>query len=409
MFSNLNTVFFIARRYLFAKRSTNVINLISGISLVGIAISTAALLLTLWIFNGFEGLLSNLFGHFNPELKIEPASGKFFTADTATLSLFRQTEGVEIVSQSLEEIAFFAYAGAQDFGKLKGVDKNFPRLNNIDSTVIAGTYGTEYSESPQVVVGAGVAHKLNINVASGFEPLQIYMPEKEQGSALSKPFKTRISYPKGVFSIQQDFDNEYILTDIEFVRELLEMPNAVSSLELKLKSGSDPQTVKKALLAKTGDKYIIRDRYEQNEAFFKVMRLEKWLGYAVTCLILILMAFNLVGALWMIVIEKERDIATYKSFGSTDQMVKQIFIVQGLLLTGVGLLLGFLIAILLYFAQKHYGLISIPQGFLVTSYPIEMRFSDFIPVTFTVLFIGYLATLLPAWRTKFITPTLKAD
>jgi lipoprotein-releasing system permease protein len=409
MFSNLRTVFFIARRYLFAKRSTNVINLISGISLIGIAISTAALLLTLWIFNGFEGLLTNLFSHFNPELKVEPASGKFFQADSATLVLFRQADGVELVSQSLEEIAFFSYSGAQDFGKLKGVDGNFPKLNQIDSTVIAGTYGTQYTESAQVMVGAGVAQKLTINIASGFQPMQIYMPEKEQGGAMSKPFKTRLAYPQGVFSIQQDFDNEYILADIEFVRELLELPNAVSSLELKLKPGSNAQEVKKALLAKTGNQYIIRDRYEQNEAFFKVMRLEKWLGYAVTSLILILMAFNLVGALWMIVIEKERDIATYKSFGTSDQMVKQIFIFQGLLLTGIGLFLGFLLAFALYFAQKQYGLISVPPGFLVSAYPIEMRWSDFIPVSATVLLIGYLATLLPAWRTQFITPALKED
>jgi lipoprotein-releasing system permease protein len=405
----LRTIFFIARRYLFAKRDTNVINLISGISLVGIAISTAALLLTLWIFNGFEQLLSGLFSHFNPELKVEPAKGKFFQADSATLQLFRRTDGVAIVSESLEEIAFFAYQGAQDFGKLKGVDAQFPKLNHIDSTVIAGGYSTAFGEAAHVMIGAGVAHKLTISVASEFTPMQIFMPEKEQGGALSKPFKTRVAYPHGVFSIQQDFDNEYILADIGFVRELLEMPEAVSSLEIKVADGADVQKVKESLLAQTQGKYIIRDRYEQNEAFFKVMRLEKWLGYAVTSLILILMAFNLVGALWMIVIEKERDIATYKSFGTTDRMVKQVFIMQGLLLTGIGLLMGITLACILYFAQKQYGLIGIPQGFLITAYPIEMRWTDFIPVTLTVLGIGYLATLLPAWRTGFITPAMKEE
>jgi lipoprotein-releasing system permease protein len=410
MLQRLKLISFIARRYLFAKRTTNVINLISGISLVGIAISTAALLLTLWIFNGFEGLLSGLFSHFNPELKVEPASGKFFQADSATIHLFRNTTGVQIVSESLQEIAFFSYQGAQDFGTLKGVDQYFPHLNGIDSTVIAGHYSTDYTgETAQLMIGAGIANKLTINVANQFTPLQVFMPEKEQSGALDKPFMTRIAYPQGVFSIQQDFDSEYILADIGFVRDLLDMPEAVSSLELKLVAGTDAQTVKKELLSKTNGKYIIKDRFEQNEAFFKVMRLEKWLGYAVTTLILILMAFNLVGALWMIVIEKERDIATFKSFGTNDRMVKHIFIAQGLMLTGIGLLIGICLAFILYFAQKQYGLISIPQGFLVSSYPIEMRWTDFIPVTITVMTIGWLATLLPAWRTKFITPTIKTE
>ncbi len=404
----LRTIFFIAWRYLFAKRNTNVINLISGISLVGIAISTAALLLTLWIFNGFEQLLSGLFSHFQPELKVEAASGKFFQADSSTIALFRQTEGVQLVSQSLEEIAFFSYQDAQDFGKLKGVDAQFPEINNIDSTVVAGEYNTGYDgNTAYLMVGAGIGQKLNISVQPGFLPLTVYMPEKEQNSALAKPFKMRQAYPQGVFSIQQDFDSEYILADIEFVRELLDMPGAVSSLELKLLPGANPQAVKSALLAKTNGAYLIRDRYEQNEAFFKVMRLEKWLGYAVTSLILILMAFNLVGALWMIVIEKERDISTYKAFGSTDTFVKRIFIVQGLMLAAIGLVIGVVLALILYYAQKKYELVSIPQGFLVTSYPIQMRLTDFIPVTLTVLFIGYLATLLPAWRTRFITAAVK--
>jgi lipoprotein-releasing system permease protein len=409
MYQRFKTIFFLSRRYLFAKRSTNVINIISGISLVGIAISTAALLLTLWVFNGFEALLSDLFSHFNPELKVEPAQGKFFTADSSTIALFRHTEGVEIVGECLEEIAFFSYDGAQDFGKIKGVDAQFAALTRIDTTIVAGSYGTAYSESVQLMVGAGLAHKLTINVNGGFAPLKIFMPEKEQGGALSKPFKTRIGYPQGVFAIHQDFDNEYVLADLGFVRELLELPNAVSSLEIKIKAGYSPQKVKQDILAKTGGRFLIRDRYEQNEAFFKVMRLEKWLGYAVTCLILVLMAFNLVGALWMIVIEKERDIATYKSFGASDQMVKQIFIAQGLLLTFIGLLSGIVLAFILYFAQKQFGLLSIPQGFLVTSYPIEMRWSDFVPVTCTVLVIGYLATLLPAWRTKFVKPAIQTD
>lgn len=407
----MNLPFLISRRYLFAKRSTNAINIITGISVLGVAIGTAALILVLSVFNGFEDLLSNLFGHFNPELKITPAKGKTFEADSLVLSKLRALPGVEIVSETLEEIAFFEHNGSQDFGVLKGVDSLFARVNGIDSdtTLREGQYLLKDAERNCLVLGAGVRNKLSVNVDNPLSTITVYMPEKQTG-LLDKPFKTRLASPVGTFAIQQEFDNEYVLTNLAFVRELLEAPpTLVSALEIKCIPGTDMVQVKNQARALLGEGFIMKDRYEQNEAFFKVMQLEKWMGFAITSLMLLLMAFNTVGALWMIVLDKQRDISTLKSLGATDSTVRWIFLLEGSLLTLLGMGIGLVLAGVLYIAQKELGIVTIPEGFLVDSYPIAMRASDFLPVTLTVLGIGLLASLLPARRAAQVPSFLREE
>lgn len=406
----MNFPLLVARRYLFAKRSTNAINIITGISVFGIAVGTMALILVLSVFNGFEDLLSDLFGHFNPELKVTPAKGKSFTADSLTLEKIRALPGVAIVSETLEEIAFFEYEGAQDFGVLKGVDDLFARVNGIDSTVREGDYLLAEDDRNCAVLGAGMRNKLSVNVHNPIAALTIYMPTEKQGGVLSKPFITRYAYPKGTFSIQQDFDNQYVLSNLQFVRELLEAPpGTVSALEIKCRPGASATQVKKDLAAILGEGYVFKDRYEQNEAFFKVMKLEKWMGYAITCLMLILMAFNMVGALWMIVLDKQKDISVLKSLGADDPVIRRIFLGEGMLLTALGMLIGMALAVVLYAVQKTYGIVTIPQGFLVESYPIAMRIQDFLPVALTVLGIGLLASLPPARRAVQVPAFLREE
>lgn len=407
----MNLPFLISRRYLFAKRSTNAINIITGISVLGVAIGTAALILVLSVFNGFEDLLSNLFGHFNPELKITPAKGKTFEADSLVLSKLRALPGVEIVSETLEEIAFFEHNGSQDFGVLKGVDSLFARVNGIDSdtTLREGQYLLKDAERNCLVLGAGVRNKLSVNVDNPLSTITVYMPEKQTG-LLDKPFKTRLASPVGTFAIQQEYDNEYVLTNLDFVRELLEAPpTLVSALEIKCVPGADMVQVKNQARAILGEGFIMKDRYEQNEAFFKVMQLEKWMGFAITSLMLLLMAFNTVGALWMIVLDKQRDISTLKSLGATDSTVRRIFLLEGALLTLLGMGIGLVLAGVLYIAQKELGIVTIPEGFLVDSYPIAMRASDFLPVTLTVLGIGLLASFLPARRAAQVPSFLREE
>lgn len=406
----MNIPLLFARRYLFARRSTNAINIITGISVGGIAIGTAALILVLSVFNGFEDLLGGLFGYFNPELKITATKGKTFPADSLVLTRIKGIQGVTVVSQTLEEIAFFEYEGAQDFGTLKGVDEYFARVNDIDSTIREGMYRLQNEDRNEVVIGAGLRNKLNVKVENGLSSLNIYMPVQDGGGALDKPFKTRYAYPSGTFAIQQDYDYQYILTNITFIRELLDADSTtVSALEIRCAKGTNIKQVKTQLVAIMGDGFTIKTRYEQNEAFFKVMQLEKWMGFAITSLMMLLMAFNMIGALWMIVLDKQKDISMLKSLGATDQMVRAIFLLEGILLTVLGMLIGFVVAILLYGAQKQFGLVTIPQGFLVSSYPISMRWFDFVPVTLTVIGIGFLAALAPAARAVRVPAFLREE
>jgi lipoprotein-releasing system permease protein len=396
--------FFFARRYLFARGSTNAIHIISGISVVGIGIGTAALILVLSVFNGFEDLLSGLFGYFNPEIKITPSKGKTFEADSSLLARLRQTPGVALVSETLEEIAFFEYEGSQDFGILKGVDAHYARINDIDSTVSEGRYVLREGAVYYAVVGAGMSQKLKIRTQSGLAPLRVYMPRRQVGP-MEQPFIVRYAYPAGVFSIQQEFDNQYILADLEWVRDLLESDaNTVSALEVRCAAGASVVAVKQRLAQVLGEGFVVRDRYEQNEAFFKVMRLEKWMGFAILTLMIILMAFNMVGALWMLVLDKQRDISTLRSIGADDRLIRRIFIGVGLLLTTLGLGIGIALALALYIAQKRWELVSIPQGFIVSSYPIALRPWDLLPVMVTVIAIGLLASLPPAARAVRVPP-----
>lgn len=407
----MNLPLLISRRYLFAKRSTNAINIITGISVLGVAIGTAALVLVLSVFNGFEDLLSDLFGHFNPELKITPEKGKTFRADSIQLAQIRAIPGVEVLSETLEEIAFFEHDGSQDFGVLKGVDDQFARVNGIDSdtTLIEGEYVLLDGERNCLILGAGVRNKLSVNVENPLASVTVYMPEQQTG-LLDKPFKTRVASPVGTFAIQQEFDSEYVLSNLEFVRELLEAePGTVSALEIKTRAGANMSDLKTQIKGILGDGFVMKDRYEQNEAFFKVMQLEKWMGFAITSLMLLLMAFNTVGALWMIVLDKQRDISTLKSMGATDGMVRRIFLLEGFLLTLLGMGIGLLLAIILYVVQKNWGIVTIPEGFLVDSYPIAMRAGDFIPIILTVLGIGFLASILPARRAAQVPAFLREE
>lgn len=406
----MNFPLLVARRYLFAKRSTNAINIITSISVLGVAIGTTALILVLSVFNGFEDLLSGLFGYFNPEVKVIPAKGKTFVPDSAQLVQLRNLPGVWGVSESIEETAMFQQGDAVYFGVMKGVDTAFAKVTGLDSTVVEGVYRLQEDDRNCAVVGVELASKLGVNVHNPIAFLRVFMPTDQSEGALSNPYKARLLYPAGVFTIQQEYDNQYILSNIEFVRELLAAPEgAVSALEIKCNPGANIRRVKEQVQTLLGPAFVVKDRYEQNEAFFKVMQLEKWMGYAITCLMLVLMAFNTIGALWMIVLDKQKDISTLKSLGAGDGLIRRIFLLEGLLLTLLGMFIGMALAIFLYVIQKNYGIITIPEGFLVDTYPIAMRWSDFVPVTLTVLGIGMLAALAPARRAVQVPAFLREE
>lgn len=399
----------IARRYLFAKKSTNAINIITGISVFGIAVGSAALVLVLSVFNGFEDLIIGMYSSFNPDVKVIPARGKTFPVDSVMLRDLYAIEGVELVSQTLEETAFFDYKDSQDFGTVKGVGPLYKNVTGIDSTVREGVYKLQEDGKEYAVLGLGMRNKLMVNVDDLFSPLIVYMPKSRQVSIFENPFRRLPVYPAGTFVNQQEFNNKYVITSIDFARQLLGAPGEVSALDIKLSENASQSRTIEAIRATLGEDFTVKNRYQQEEAFLKIMQMEKWLSFAIVSLMMLLVAFNMVGALWMIVLEKQKDIAILKSMGALDNTVRNIFLNEGVLLCLFGLAIGFALAILTYGAQKAFGLVSIPGNFVVEAYPISMRFIDFVVVTVTVVAIGLLASIPPALRAKRVSAIIREE
>ena len=399
----------IAWRYLRGKKSTNAINVITWISVTGIAIGTAALIIILSVFNGFEDLLSSLFNSFNPDLKAIPIEGKTFEIEEEKIINIEKLEEVDLCSKTLEEIALFEYKGVQDFGTVKGVDEKFHLVIPIDSVIESGEFKLQKKGVNYAVLGAGLEAKLKVNVMDQFNSMSVYMPKRNSSALSQSPFKKKYIFPAGAFSIQSDFDNKYVLTPLSFSQDLLELSNKVSALEIKLNPDINPNLAKSKIAEIIGPAFQIKDRYEQDEAFLKIMHLEKWLGYVILCLAVILVAFNLVGCLWMIVLDKRKDIAVLRSMGASKKMVASIFKAEGMLVSLIGIAAGTILAIGFYILQKEYSIIGISDGFMIDAYPISLRLLDVIIVMTTVFIIGYLASIAPSIRAKRVSPQIRAE
>jgi lipoprotein-releasing system permease protein len=407
----MNLPFKIARRYLFAKKSTNAINIISGISVLGLALGAAVLVLVLSVFNGFEKLISGMMGNFNPDIKITATKGKTFAADTLKIKQLRFLQGVAYLSETLEETAFFEYEKSQEIGILKGVDDNFVKINGIDSTVKEGKYLLYDGLQNYVVLGGGIRNLLSIYGNNMMTPLSIYMPKRGEIGALEPPFKKRLAYPAGTFVIQTEFDNQYVLTNLDFVRELLGTEDEISAVEIKLNPSISASQTLSDIKNIMGADFTVKDRYQQDEAFLKLMNMEKWLSYAILCLTLLLGAFNMVGSLWMMVLEKRKDISILKSMGATDKMIRNVFLNEGLLLCGLGLISGFILAIIAYLLHVYTegGLVPLPPGFATDRYPVALKWSDFIVVAVTVSIIGLLASTPAALRAMKVETSMREE
>jgi lipoprotein-releasing system permease protein len=389
----------IARRYLLAKKSTNAINIISGISVAGLTIGAAALVLVLSAFNGFEKLIANMMSNFNPDVKVVPLLGKTFREDTLVIQQLRALKGVAKLSRTLEEVAFFEYDKSQDFGVVKGVDDQFHQINHIDSTV-RGKYRLQTEGVEYAILGSGIYNVLGVNSENQLLGLNVYMPKRGDVGPLQAPFTKRTVVPSGVFVMKQDLDNQYIITSLDFVRDLLDAPDELAAIEIKLKPQDDPKQTLKDIQKIVGPKFSVKDRYRQDEGFLKLMNIEKWMSYSILSLTILLVAFNLIGSLWMIVLEKKDDITILRSMGADTKTIRNIFLNQGLLLCLLGLLLGFLLALILFYIQMktNHPILRLPDGFAIDRYPLNLRLIDFIVVATTVLGIGTLASLPPAIR-----------
>ncbi len=385
----------------------NAINIITGISVLGITIGAAALVLILSVFNGFESLISSYFNAFNPEIKMLPAKGKTLWLDEEKLKQLDSVPGVQHYSKVLEEVVMLRYDDMQVFGVIKGVDDQYNIVNNIDSTIRMGSYKISADGLNYGILGAGIAGQLKLVPEHGFESLEVYVPKKEVAGPLD-PFFLQVNIiPAGIFAVQSEADNKYLVCDLDVVEYLLQTEDEFSALEIKT-NGNVEKTIK-ALKAHFGDDYVFQNRFQQDEVFLKIMNIEKWLSFAIVCLIIFLVAFNLIGSLWMIVLDKKKDISILKAMGATDGMVRKIFLAEGIWISSLGIIFGFGIALLLYYLQKNFGLITVPDGFVISAYPVEVRWEDFVIVALTVLAIGLLISVAPAYKAGQIKAFIREE
>lgn len=408
----MQLTFDIAKRYLFGKKSTNAINIITWITMIGLSIGTAALIIILSVFNGFEDLLSSMFTAFNPDLKIAASSGKYFEVDDQTYDQLLNVDGVDAISKTVEEIAIFDYNDVQKPGIIKGVDDQYEQVTAIDSTIRLGSYQLKDGKTSYGIIGRGLAINLGVSLYDKLSPVTVHMPLRDKRSLtaqMGKEFKSMTLYPSATFATSEDVDVKYIVTNIDFVNKLLSQKNKISHLEVKLSPEAHEKSVRQNIRSLLGDRVIIENRYEQDAEFLKIMNIERWVSYLIACLVLFIIAFNMVGALWMMVLEKKKDISILQSLGIDKAGIRKIFLFEGLLIAGIGLILGIIIALVFYFLQVNYGLIGVPTGFMIDSYPIKLDLMDFIIVALTVIIIGFIASLLPAYRAGLVNSYVRMD
>lgn len=390
--------FFIARRYLFAKKSHNIINIISLISLLGVATGVMALVIVLSVFNGFDSLIARLYSSIDSDVRILPATGKTFSVATVEFDKIRELKGIAIFSEVLEENALFKYRSKQHIGVVKGVSRNYVDLTGLDTMLIDGGFTLWNGSQPMAIMGQGVAYYLNASLAH-FDPLFIYVPKRGKVSlSMESAFGRKSIIPSGVFAVEQDFDTQYIITPIEFVRSLLNYDSTtVTSVELKVSKGFKPERLKGEVEKILGSSFKVQNRFQQNESLYRTMKSEKFAIGMILTLILIIASFNIVGSLSMLIIEKRKDVETLRSLGADNDLIRKIFLTEGLLISIGGTIIGTLLGLIVCWAQITFKLIKLEGrgNFIVDAYPVDVQFGDIALILLVVLTIGFVAARFP--------------
>lgn len=391
-----------AWRYFKAPKSTQAINWIARISVLAMAIGTAALILVLSVFNGFEGMVKSLYSSFYPDWRLVPAQGKVLTITAAQLKSLHAIEGVEAVSLVLEERAMLQAGQNQALVNLKGVDTAYTAVSGVAQHLVSGQFAVGTATSPLLVLGAGVESSLAVLADRNLAPITVYLPKQTEGLQVDWSASIRVDTAQTAasFLIQQDFDDQYAITSLDFMREQLGLTaEQAGGVELRVNAGAHAATVRSQLKAIMGDQVVVEDRYEQNKTLFKVMRTERWIVYGVLSLILIVAAFTMIGALTMLVLEKQKDIQVLQALGANKLLVQRIFLTEGILLSLLGSGIGMVIAYALAWLQLTYHLIPLEGGsFLIDYYPVAVKAEDFFLVAGTVLIIALAASWIPAAR-----------
>ena len=396
----MNLAQFIAGRYLFAKKSHNVINIISAISAIGMAVGTAALIIILSVYNGFDSLIRSMMSNVEPDLLITPATGKTFIPDDSTFDWIYDQPSVKNMCCVLEEQVFISYDGKQSLARAKGVDWVYEEESPLKDHMQDGEFKLHRGDVPLAAVGAGLAYELGISPRF-LAPIEIYFPTRTGRISLANPAASIESvrvYPSGLFSVNNDVDAELLIVPIEKMQELLEYEDEVSAVELRLTEDSPKDELKriqKEIGARLGPGFRVKDRFQQNESLYKMMKYEKAAIFMILIFVIIIIAFNIFGSLTMLIIEKEEDIRTLRSMGAQESLIRKIFVLEGWFISLAGLAGGLVIGVGFAAIQQAFGIIKMPGHFVVQAYPIILSWSDILLTAVGVAAIGYLIALLP--------------
>ena len=397
----MNFPFYIAQRYLFSKKSHNAINIISMVSVCGVVVATIALVCALSVYNGFNDLVSSLFGNFDPDLKVTPRTGKVFDPTSPEMRKVRELPVVVCFSEVLQDNALVRYRDRQGVAALKGVDDQYEQLAQIDSILIDGEFQLKDEVANYANLGIGLAFSLGIN--AGFvSPLEIYAPKREGKVNMANPassFNLEYAYIGAVFRTdQQVYDDSYMIVPLSLARSIFNYEKEVSAVEIKVKDVRQVASVKKEIQQLLGDQFIVQDRFEQQESSFKMMQIEKWMTFLILTFILAIALFNVVGSLSMLMIEKRADVTTLRNMGADDHLIRRIFLFEGWMISGFGALIGVVVGVALCVIQQEFGIIELGEAgtsFVIDAYPVRVVFTDILTVFITVLAMGFLAAWYP--------------
>ncbi len=392
----MNLSFFIARRYLFAKKSRQVINVISWISAAGIALGTMALVVVMSVYNGFDNLVKGMYHTFDADLLVKPAEGKVFTP-TAYLEDLTNDERIAASCPVIEENVFLQYRGMQSVAMLKAVDSVFMAVSPLRERTVQGRFDIYFGEIEEAVVGRNLANNLGINVAF-IDPLWVYYPERDAVFSPLDPMaslKREKLFPSGIFAVEQNYDSRYLFVPLALARRLFDYSNEISYLELRVNEGVNIRRLQREISAAAGPDFKVLNRYQQNETVYKMMTTEKIVIFLLLGFIVLIISCNVLGSLSMLILEKKDDVEILESMGAKEKQIRTIFIMEGWLISILGLSTGLFLGLLLCWLQTTFGLIALPGSFMVSSYPVDVQFTDLLIISVIVLGLGFLAAYAP--------------
>lgn len=397
----------IAFRYFFSRRregSFNIITLISGISLLGYVVGAAALIIVLSVFNGFENLFSTLYSQFDADIQITSTVGKSFPTSQLNIPQIKNIDGVLHVNYVIEENVLARYNGKQVLATVKGVDESYLSAVHLDTNLISGALLLQEGDTNFALIGQGLSYQLGVQPDDQFNFLTIYVPAKGEIDLLNaeNAFKRNPIFPIGVLGIQEEVDNKYIIVPLRFIEPLLEKKNQVSAIEIRLRKDASMDKIRSQIEEIAGGSFLVKNRFQQRDSFYKVMKSEKFISFMILLFIMMVAAFNTVGSLYMLVIEKKKDLKIFASMGLTANQAKKIFMFEGIILAIFGGLVGIIIGGVICWLQQEYSIInfSSSEGFIIDSYPVRIKATDFLYVFITIVGLGCITSFYPAYKAK---------